>query len=129
MALATWPAPHAGGLTARERHVLTLIAEGLSNRRITERRHISPGTAGRHASHIPAKLGAGTRTESATIAHRRGLTWAEEARTGRCGMQQLDLDISESAYGRHTSGVRGENPVGALSRAPALRTRPRVPSC
>lgn len=48
--------------------MLTLIAEGLGNRRIAERRRISPSTAGMHVSHIPAKLGAETRTESATIA-------------------------------------------------------------
>ncbi|WTU63045.1 LuxR C-terminal-related transcriptional regulator [Streptomyces sp. NBC_00056] len=60
--MATCPAPDAGRLTARERDVLTLIAEGLGNRRI------SPSTAGMHVSHIPAKLGAETRTESATIA-------------------------------------------------------------
>ncbi|WP_323187175.1 MULTISPECIES: LuxR C-terminal-related transcriptional regulator [unclassified Streptomyces] len=68
MALATCPAPDAGRLTSRERDVLTLIAEGLGNRRIAERRRISPSTAGMHVSHIPAKLGAETRTESATIA-------------------------------------------------------------
>ncbi|HEY3506216.1 MAG TPA: AAA family ATPase [Actinocatenispora sp.] len=67
-------APDRHGLTARERDVLELIAEGLSNRRIAERLHISASTAGVHVSHILAKLGAATRTEAAAVAHREGLT-------------------------------------------------------
>lgn len=73
IALAAGPAPDTGGLTPREHDVLALIAEGLSNRRIAERLHISPSTAGVHVSHILAKLGATTRTEAAAIAHRNGL--------------------------------------------------------
>ncbi|WP_447034743.1 ATP-binding protein [Streptomyces sp. DSM 118878] len=73
IALAAGPAPDTGGLTPREHDVLALIAEGLSNRRIAERLHISPSTAGVHVSHILAKLGATTRTEAAAVAHRNGL--------------------------------------------------------
>ncbi|QQC87421.1 helix-turn-helix transcriptional regulator [Streptomyces alfalfae] len=73
IALAAGPAPGTGGLTPRQHDVLALIAEGLSNRRIAERLHISPSTAGVHVSHILAKLGATTRTEAAAIAHRNGL--------------------------------------------------------
>ncbi|WP_428951477.1 ATP-binding protein [Streptomyces sp. cg35] len=69
------PSPAAdGGLTARELDVLALVAQGLSNRRIAERLHISPSTAGVHVSHILAKLGATTRTQAAAIAYRQGLT-------------------------------------------------------
>ncbi|WP_198351741.1 helix-turn-helix transcriptional regulator [Streptomyces typhae] len=63
-------------LTAREHEVLLLIAEGLSNRQIAGRLHISPSTAGVHVSHILAKLGASTRTRAAAIAHRQGWTAA-----------------------------------------------------
>ncbi|GAA1337253.1 LuxR family transcriptional regulator [Actinocatenispora thailandica] len=66
------PARH--GLTDRERDVLDLLAEGLSNRQIAQRLHISPSTAGVHVSHILSKLGAATRTEAAAIAHRESLT-------------------------------------------------------
>ena len=66
-------APHAG-LTAREHEVLELIAQGLSNRQIAGRLHISPSTAGVHVSHILTKLGASSRTHAAAIAHRQGLT-------------------------------------------------------
>ncbi|ADD44983.1 helix-turn-helix transcriptional regulator [Stackebrandtia nassauensis] len=61
------------GLTEREHEVLALIVEGLSNRQIAAKLYISPSTAGVHVSHILAKLGAATRTEAATIAHKRGL--------------------------------------------------------
>ncbi|WP_022889175.1 helix-turn-helix transcriptional regulator [Agromyces italicus] len=52
-------------LTARERQVLGLIAEGLSNRQIGERLFISGKTASVHVSAILRKLGAATRTEAA----------------------------------------------------------------
>ena len=61
------------GLTAREREVLALVAEGYTNRRIAEDLFISESTAGVHVSHILGKLGAETRTEAAAIAVRLGL--------------------------------------------------------
>jgi DNA-binding CsgD family transcriptional regulator/tetratricopeptide (TPR) repeat protein len=51
-------------LTARERQVLELIAEGLSNRQIGERLYISGKTASVHVSAILRKLGASSRTEA-----------------------------------------------------------------
>lgn len=55
----------AAELTARERQVLELIAEGLSNKQIGERLFISGKTASVHVSSILRKLGAATRTEAA----------------------------------------------------------------
>ncbi|WP_350348226.1 AAA family ATPase [Agromyces sp. G08B096] len=55
-------------LTARERQVLDLIAEGLSNKQIGERLFISGKTASVHVSAILRKLGAATRTEAAVRA-------------------------------------------------------------
>lgn len=43
-------------LTAREREVLSLLAEGLSNRAIRERLFIAPKTLERHIRHVFAKL-------------------------------------------------------------------------
>jgi DNA-binding CsgD family transcriptional regulator len=67
--------PTGGGdvLTAREAEVLTLVAEGLSNRQIGEQLYISGKTVSVHVSNLLAKLGAGGRAEAVTIAHRRGL--------------------------------------------------------
>ncbi len=62
------------GITAREREVLMLLAEGKTNRQIAETLVITEKTASVHVSHILAKLDARNRSEAAAIAHRRGLT-------------------------------------------------------
>jgi DNA-binding CsgD family transcriptional regulator len=58
------------GLTAREREVLSMVAQGRSNRQIGEALYITESTAGVHVSNIMSKLGAGSRTEAAAIAYR-----------------------------------------------------------
>ncbi|HEX6676979.1 MAG TPA: LuxR C-terminal-related transcriptional regulator [Actinomycetes bacterium] len=62
------------GLTARERDVLVLLAEGRTNRQIAGALFISPKTAGVHVSNILAKLGVANRVEAAAVAHRLHLT-------------------------------------------------------
>jgi DNA-binding CsgD family transcriptional regulator len=69
-------APAAAGtelLTAREREVLRLVAEGHSNSRIATSLYISPKTASVHVSRIIAKLEVTNRVEAAAVAHRLGL--------------------------------------------------------
>ena len=69
--------PDAGAqfqLTQRERHVLTLLANGRTNKQIAETLYISDKTAGVHVSHILAKLNVTNRGEAAAIAHRLGLS-------------------------------------------------------
>jgi DNA-binding CsgD family transcriptional regulator len=61
------------GLTARELEVLEHVALGQTNRQIAADLFISARTAAVHVSHILDKLGASTRTEAATAAHRLGL--------------------------------------------------------
>ncbi|MFC6357456.1 helix-turn-helix transcriptional regulator [Luethyella okanaganae] len=56
--------PAHGELTARERQVLDLVAQGLSNRQIGERLFISGKTVSVHVSAILRKLGASSRTEA-----------------------------------------------------------------
>jgi DNA-binding CsgD family transcriptional regulator len=60
-------------LTAREQEVLTLIAQGRSNREIGLQLFISAKTVSVHVSNILAKLGAGSRTEAVALARRRGI--------------------------------------------------------
>jgi DNA-binding NarL/FixJ family response regulator len=61
------------GITHREQEVLSLLAEGATNREIADALVISEKTASVHVSHILAKLGARNRAEAASIAHRLGL--------------------------------------------------------
>ncbi|GAB3941992.1 hypothetical protein GCM10027614_28260 [Micromonospora vulcania] len=70
---ATQGRPGADLLTAREREVLLLVAEGHSNSQIAERLFISPKTASVHVSRIIAKLNVTNRVEAAALAHRLGL--------------------------------------------------------
>jgi DNA-binding CsgD family transcriptional regulator len=64
----------AGGeLTAREREVVALLAEGLTNNQLAQRLFISPKTAAVHVSNILMKLNLSTRAEAAAWAVRRGL--------------------------------------------------------
>jgi DNA-binding NarL/FixJ family response regulator len=72
------PAPRAapaaaGPLSAREREVLALMAEGLANKQIAPRLGISEHTVKAHVAAVFAKLGAGTRAEAVVTAARRGL--------------------------------------------------------
>ncbi|WP_136708152.1 helix-turn-helix transcriptional regulator [Agromyces sp. H66] len=60
-------------LTRRERDVLALVAEGLTDRAIGDRLFISHRTVERHVSNLLAKLGAARRSELTAIAHRAGL--------------------------------------------------------
>jgi NarL family two-component system response regulator YdfI len=60
-------------LTLREREVLEMMMEGLSNKEIAACLNISAHTVKFHISSILGKLGASTRTEAAAIGLRRGL--------------------------------------------------------
>jgi DNA-binding CsgD family transcriptional regulator len=60
-------------LTPREREVLELVAEGMSNRAIAERLAISEHTVKFHVGALLGKLAAATRAELVAIAVRRGL--------------------------------------------------------
>jgi DNA-binding NarL/FixJ family response regulator len=62
-----------GELTERERQVVQLLSEGLSNKLIADRLGISDHTAKFHVNGVMIKLGASTRTEAVVEAMRRGL--------------------------------------------------------
>ncbi|MGQ7295904.1 response regulator [Quadrisphaera sp. KR29] len=59
-------------LSEREREVLALIGEGLTNRQIGERLHLAEKTVKNYVSHLLAKLGLQRRTQAAVLASRLG---------------------------------------------------------
>ncbi|GAB2954844.1 response regulator [Nonomuraea fastidiosa] len=60
-------------LTEREREVLALVGEGLSNQEIGARLFLSPATARTHVSRAMTKLGARDRAQLVVIAYQTGL--------------------------------------------------------
>jgi DNA-binding NarL/FixJ family response regulator len=74
--------PPAGGLeelTEREREVVALVGEGLSNQEIAERLFLSPATAKTHVSRAMSKLRVRDRAQLVVVAYESGLVrpgWA-----------------------------------------------------
>jgi DNA-binding NarL/FixJ family response regulator len=65
--------PALDSLTEREREVMGLVAEGLSNDEIAERLYVSPMTAKTHVSRAMTKLGARDRAQLVVFAYESGL--------------------------------------------------------
>nr|MBA3415929.1 tetratricopeptide repeat protein [Chloroflexia bacterium] len=61
------------GLTPRERQVLALLGQRLTDKEIADRLYLSPRTVERHVGAILAKLGVANRREAAALAARPGL--------------------------------------------------------
>lgn len=62
-----------GGLTAREREVLALIADGASAPQIGHQLHLSTGTVKSHLQNLYEKLGVSDRAAAVAEAMRRGM--------------------------------------------------------
>lgn len=67
------PPPRMDHLTGREREVIALVAEGLSNDEIAARLYLSPATAKTHINRAMAKLGARDRAQLVVFAFQSGL--------------------------------------------------------
>jgi DNA-binding CsgD family transcriptional regulator len=61
------------GMTPRELEILQLIAEGLSNREISERLFVSENTVKTHSARLFSKLNARRRTQAVQIAKEAGV--------------------------------------------------------
>ncbi|WP_119728774.1 response regulator transcription factor [Thermomonospora amylolytica] len=67
------PDVRLNALTDREREVMALVAEGLTNEEIAERLVVSPATAKTHVSRAMVKLGARDRAQLVVFAYESGL--------------------------------------------------------
>jgi DNA-binding CsgD family transcriptional regulator len=73
-ALGAPPAqPNRFDLTRREREILALLCQRLTNSEIAEALFVSPRTVGTHVANLLAKLGAANRREAAVVAVQHGL--------------------------------------------------------
>lgn len=70
---AAKPHPQLGALTEREREIVGLVGEGLSNDEIAERLVVSPATARTHVSRAMIKLSARDRAQLVVFAYQSGL--------------------------------------------------------
>jgi DNA-binding NarL/FixJ family response regulator len=69
----------ASDLTVREREILQLVAEGLSNAEIASRLYVVEGTVKNHLHNVLGKLQLSNRVQAATFALRQGLAPATAA--------------------------------------------------
>ncbi len=67
------PHPGVAQLTDREREIVALVAEGLTNQEIGDRLAVSPATARTHVSRSMIKLGARDRAQLVVFAFQSGL--------------------------------------------------------
>jgi DNA-binding NarL/FixJ family response regulator len=87
-----------GELTAREREVLSLLADGMSTKQIATELVITPRTIGTHVQSIFGKLGVHSRAQAVALAHRGGLA-----------------EVSAHASPSSAAPSKKRQPVGAAS--------------
>ena len=109
-------------LTGREQAVLRLVVEGLGNKAIANRLDIAIGTVKSHLKSIFQKLDAGSRTEVATVAERRGLltlsirypSRREHLAGGRYGGNAPELSVRDDRHRSHDLRMPEKHTLAAL---------------
>jgi DNA-binding NarL/FixJ family response regulator len=74
------PSPLLAALTDREREVVALVADGMSNTEVARQLTLSPLTVKTHANHAMTKLGARDRAQLVVLAYQTGLARAPRPR-------------------------------------------------
>ncbi|MFD7659936.1 response regulator transcription factor [Actinosynnema sp. NPDC059797] len=98
-------------LTGRQGEVLELLAQGLSNRRISRTLHIAEQTVKAHLHMIYRKLGVADRTEAVVVAMRRGLVPGAPVRV------PLPRHQSDAALAPGAGRVPGPGAAGGARRS------------
>jgi DNA-binding NarL/FixJ family response regulator len=88
-------------LTPREREVLLLVAEGLSNREVAQRLWISTATVKFHLTKMYEKLGVANRTGAVRWAQRHGLLTSDSDATSRPQRQGTASAVRRPAKTTH----------------------------
>jgi DNA-binding NarL/FixJ family response regulator len=99
--------PDGGRLTPREREVVDLIAEGLSNKAIGERLHISVHTVKSHLRNIMDKLTLDSRLQIAAYVHERDTDAAELRRRAEARVEEDPRAVPTELEGLSLDQVRG----------------------
>jgi DNA-binding NarL/FixJ family response regulator len=76
------PPDHQAGLSLREEQIFRLIRDGLSNKEIASRLHITPNTVKNHVHHLLEKLNVRSRHEAAWLHAKRPRSAPEAVHTG-----------------------------------------------
>ncbi|MEU3193589.1 response regulator transcription factor [Streptomyces sp. NPDC006992] len=123
----------AARLTCRERQVLALVGEGLSNSGVAQRLNLAHGTVKDHVSALLAKLGGLNRVQAAVLADRAGLVGCLSAerperterteRTERPGQPEA-ADRSEEHERHGQPGQPGQHEASVQHRAPERHGTP-----
>src|SRR5438034_696682 len=115
----------ARNLTKREREILALVAEGLSNREIADKLVLSPETVKSHVAAILEKRNVSDRTQAAIYAVRHGLV---EVSPG--GVAPLARAPQPAARGREDAGRFERQPPGSpWQRRDSFPSHPWRPGC
>jgi DNA-binding CsgD family transcriptional regulator len=94
-------------LTPREREVIDLIAEGLSNRAIGERLHISVHTVKSHLRNIMDKLTLNSRLQIAAYVHQRDTDAEDLRRRAEARVEEDPRAVPTELEGLSLDQVRG----------------------
>ena len=99
-------------LTKREREVMALVVQGLSNEEIGQRLFMSPATAKTHVSRAMLKLGARDRAQLVVLAYQTGLVIPEPHSTKVTPRERANSREDQERRDYQQPGERGDlNPV------------------